>query len=149
MLGYKAVKNGERLTTPKPLRIPTQRSRLTNGRDLLPGIDRRTMWARRFYDLSQAYESDLGGSDEVSTGEAALIRRVVCLQIEAKLLEHKFALAQTGALPSDLDLYARLSNSLNRLLSTIGLRRRPRDVTPHLHDYINSHAAPDAETVDV
>lgn len=147
MLGYRPMKNGERLETPKPLRIPTHRSRLTNGRALLPGIDRRSSWSRRFYDLTVSYTNDLGGESEVSTGEAAIIRRVVCIQVEAELLEHKFALAETGALPSDLDLYARLSNSLNRLLSTVGLRRRPRDVTPDLHSYINGHAV-EAETVE-
>jgi hypothetical protein len=37
----------------------------------------------------------------------------------------------------DLDLYLRASNNLRRLLETVGLQRRPRDVTlPSLREYL-------------
>jgi hypothetical protein len=49
---------------------------------------------------------------------------------ELEFLEARFAAAENGANPNDLDLYLRASNNLRRLLEAIGLQRRARDVTP-------------------
>jgi hypothetical protein len=51
------------------------RSRVTNGRDLLPNIDHRTLWVRRFRDVLALHLSDLGGEDSVSEAEKAIVRR--------------------------------------------------------------------------
>jgi hypothetical protein len=40
---------------------PTARSRVTNGRELLPGVDGRSLWVRRFRDVLALHVSDLGG----------------------------------------------------------------------------------------
>ena len=37
------------------------RSRVTNGSAILPGVDGRSVWARRFRDLMGLHLSDLGG----------------------------------------------------------------------------------------
>jgi hypothetical protein len=37
------------------------RTRITNGKELLPGIDGRSLWARRFRDVLALHLSDLGG----------------------------------------------------------------------------------------
>jgi hypothetical protein len=39
------------------------------------------------------------------------------------------------ASPEDLDLYARVAGNLRRLFESVGIARRPRDVTPNLETY--------------
>jgi hypothetical protein len=56
------------------------------------------------------------------------------------LLETRFALAG-GAEASDLDLYQRTSGNLRRLLESIGLERRAKDVTPSLSEYLKAREA--------
>ena len=117
----------------------TNRARITNGRTLLPNVDGRSAWARRFRDVVHLYASDQGGDDNLSEGRRSLIRRCACLQTELEILETKFALAG-GADAGDLDLYQRASANLRRLLEAIGLDRQPRDITPSLQEYIDSKA---------
>ncbi len=105
------------------------RSRLTNGSSLLSGVDGRSTWARRMRDLIELHVSDLGGVDACSNAERALVRRAACLSLECELLESQFA-TDGQASPQSLDLYQRTSNSLRRLLESLGLERRQRDVTP-------------------
>jgi hypothetical protein len=64
-----------------------QRSRITNGSALLPGIDGRSAWVRRAKDLLTLHISDLGGEDNVSEAERALLRRAVTLIIELERRE--------------------------------------------------------------
>ena len=104
------------------------RSQITNGKRLLPGVHKQSQWARRFRDIIYLYASDQGGDDCLSEARRSIIRRVACLQTELELLETRFALAG-GAEPSDLDLYQRTSANLRRLLECIGIDRVPRDIT--------------------
>jgi hypothetical protein len=121
---------GELTTTRNKTAFPdaNNRSRITNGRDLLPGVHKQSVWARRFRDVIGLYASDQGGDDSLSEARRSIIRRVACLQTELELLETRFALAG-GAEPSDLDLYQRTSANLRRLLECIGIDRVPRDIT--------------------
>ena len=105
------------------------RSRLTNGSSLLANVDGRSTWARRMRDLIELHTSDLGGVDACSNAERALVRRAACLSLECELLESRFA-TDGQSTPQSLDLYQRTSNSLRRLLESLGLERRQRDVTP-------------------
>jgi hypothetical protein len=105
-----------------------QRSALTNGK-LLTGVDGRNPWLRRAKDLIREHVVDLGGPDNVSVAERSIIRRAAVITAELEHLEARFALAGE-ATAEDLDLYLRGSNNLRRLLEAIGLRRRPRDITP-------------------
>ena len=84
---------------------------------------------RRLADLIALHVSDLGGEDAVSHSENLLVRRAACLTVELERLEVVFAMAGQ-ATPQDLDLYQRASNTLRRHLESIGIQRRPRDVTP-------------------
>lgn len=104
------------------------RSRITNGTDLLVGIDHRTAWVRRFRDVLALHSSDIPNA---SHAEQALIRRATCLVVECERLEAKFA--ETGGATNTklLDKYQRCANSLRRILETLGLERRARNVTPH------------------
>jgi hypothetical protein len=111
------------------------RSSITNGTNLLPGVHKGSQWARRFRDIISAYSSDQGGEAHLSEGRRSIFRRIACLQVELELLEVRFALAG-GAEPADLDLYQRATGSLRRLLEAVGLDRTPRDVTPDLDAYV-------------
>ena len=106
-----------------------QRSRITNGSALLPGVDGRSPWVRRCKDVIAAHLSDLGGEDNTSAAERSIIRRASVLTVELERLEARFALAERAS-PEDLDLYHRAAGNLRRLLEAVGIQRRPRDVTP-------------------
>lgn len=117
-----------------------QKSRITNGA-LLPGIDGRSAWVRRCKDLLAEHVADLGGVDNTSAAERSIVRRAVTLTVELERLEKKFALAGE-ALAGDLDTYQRVSNTLRRLLESVGLQRRARDVsTPTLGDLLREDLA--------
>jgi hypothetical protein len=103
-----------------------QRSRITNGSALLPGVDGRSPWVRRCKDVIAAHLSDLGGVDNTSAAERSIIRRASVLTVELERLEAKFALAEQAS-PEDLDLYQRTAGNLRRLLEAVGLQRRPRN----------------------
>jgi hypothetical protein len=105
-----------------------ERSRISNGSNILPGVDGRSTWVRRLRDLISLHLSDLGGDDAVSEAERSIVRRVATLTVELERLELVFALAGE-AKPEQIDLYQRTANSLRRLLETNGLKRRPKDVT--------------------
>jgi hypothetical protein len=107
-----------------------QRSRITNGGKLLPGIvDERSAWVRRCKDIISQHLVDLGGEDNCSSAERSLVRRASVMTVELERLEAKFAQAGEAS-ERDLDLYIRAAGNLRRLLEAIGLRRRPIDITP-------------------
>ena len=103
------------------------RSRITNGSALLPGVDGRSPWVRRCKDVIASHMSDMGGVDNTSAAERSIIRRASTLTVELERLEAKFANAGM-AKPDDLDLYVRASGNLRRLLESVGLQRRAREV---------------------
>jgi hypothetical protein len=125
--------------------VPTKaqfRSALTNGRLLDKAIDARSAFMRRLRDLTYQHEADLGGNDILSEGQRAIVRRVAMLEIQLENLEHKFAENDGVASRYDLDCYQRASNSLRRLLESLGLHRGriPRNVNTSLGDILrNGH----------
>ena len=122
---------------------PRVRSRVSNGSALFVGADGRSAWARRLRDLIQMHLSDLGGEAAVSEAEKSIIRRAATLTVELERLEARFAQAGEAS-ADDLDLYQRAAGNLRRLLEAVGLKRRPRDVTPTLAEYLTARAASDA-----
>ena len=84
--------NGIRVTR---LYRPKARSKITNGRELLPGLDHRSVWARRFRDLQAQLVMDLGGDEVLSAAKKAIIRRCAVIQVELELRELKFAETET------------------------------------------------------
>lgn len=116
------------------------RSRVTNGGTLLPGVDGRSAWVRRARDVLEAHIADLGGDCAISEAERSIVRRAATLTTELERIEALFA---TGEADDEaLGRYVTGANALRRLLETVGLRRRPRNVTPDLADYL---AAQDAD----
>lgn len=116
------------------------RSRISNGTNILPGVDGRSTWVRRLRDLMSLHLADLGGEANTSEAERSIIRRAATLTVELERLELKFALAGEAD-PADLELYQRVANSLRRLLEAVGIARRPRNITPKLADYLSAEAA--------
>jgi hypothetical protein len=139
-------KSGGRQVRSLRLARPKARSRITNGAALLPNVDRRGLWYRRYKDLCVLHLSDLGGEDAASEAEKALVRRAVCLIVELERMEQEFALAGK-ATSAELDTYQRAANTLRRLLVTLGLERRAKDVT--LGEYLSSRRVEHADAEDV
>jgi hypothetical protein len=98
------------------------------------------VWYRRFRDVRALHLSDLGGEANTSAAEQSIIRRVATLTTELERLELVFA--QCGeATPHQLELYQRTANTVSRLLRTVGLGRRAKDITPTLSEYLASEEA--------
>jgi hypothetical protein len=83
----------------------TARSRVTNGKELLPGVDGRSLWARRYRDVLALHLSDLSGENNVTEAEKTLARRAACLVVELELMEVRFA---TGDEPEGEDVSGNL-----------------------------------------
>ena len=104
----------------------------------LADIDGRTLAARTAKALVAELESDAGGTEHLSAGERALIVRAA---ITGAMCEDAETRWLTGH-PIDVAAYTALTNNLRRLLTTVGLKRQPRNVTPDLRDYLAAHAEP-------
>jgi hypothetical protein len=118
--------------TPEPDRRKSQaRSRVGNGKVLLPMTDGRSLTARRFAALYEDICLDLGGVDSLSEGERQLIRRAATLSAESERLEAEWA----NGREFDIVEYSTISNCLRRVLETIGLHRRAKPVTNAVLDH--------------
>jgi hypothetical protein len=104
---------------------------VTNGADILAGIDQRTVIARRYRDLVAVVAADMGGADRCSEARLQLIRRFAALSVQAEAMEAQLA---NGA---DIDIteYSQLTSTLVRVVSRLGINRVARDVTPDPLDY--------------
>jgi hypothetical protein len=114
-----------------------QRSAVANGSRLLDGLDGRSAPARRYRDVAIAIAVDLGGYDNLTEAQLQLVRSAAGLTVLREGLDAK---ALNGE-RIDVAEYCRISNSLRRLLATVGLDRVPRDVTPPVEDYVAQQAA--------
>ena len=110
------------------------RTAIGNGSRVLDGIDGRSHVARRHVEITAAIAQDCGGIDVVSEAQLQLIRSAAGLVILREDLDSKAADGER----IDVATYCRISNSLRRVLSTIGLERRAKDITPipSLQQYI-------------
>jgi hypothetical protein len=95
-------------------------------------LDGRTAAARRARELIEAIESDLGGGDQLTEGSRQLVQRAAVLGAYIESCEVKWLSGEAV----DLADYLAAINSQRRVLATIGLERRARDVTPDLKTYI-------------
>jgi len=106
------------------------RSRVSNGNDVLPGIDGRARISRRYRDICAAIASDQGGAAYMSEARMQLIRRFAASAVLAEQMESRLANGET----IDINEHATLSSTLVRLAQRIGIDRRAKDVTPSLAD---------------
>jgi hypothetical protein len=115
-----------------PVGSDPQRSRITNGNALLPGVDGRSPWIRRCKDVIASHLSDV---PDASAAERSIIRRASVLTVELERMERQFALAGEASAEA-LNIYQRGANSMRRLLESVGLQRRQRDVGPTLGEIL-------------
>ena len=116
----------------------TNRSRVSNGRDWLPGADQRSAPARRYRDLMSEAIADAGGIGQCSQAKLQLIRRLAALSVQLEALEAR--LADGEAL--DIAEYTALTSTLVRVVSRLGINRVARDVTSvSLNQYLNGRGA--------
>ena len=80
--------------------------------------------------------SDLGGADNISNAEQALVRDRATLIVELERREGD-APAQAGEIDDTaLSIYASTTNSLHRVLAALGLQRRARQIGPSLGEVL-------------
>jgi hypothetical protein len=111
------------------------RSRVSNGHDLLPDIDGRSIIARRYRDITSAIMADQGGADQCSESRKQLIRRFAAAAVLAEQLESRLVSGET----IDIAEHATLSSTLVRLAQRIGINRVPHDITPDPLTYASEH----------
>jgi hypothetical protein len=95
------------------------------------------MWARRLRDLTAMLIADQGGDDVISAAKMAIVRRAAIIQVELELRELRFADEEPSYL--QLEQYSRISGNLRRMLESLGLERRAKDVTPPSVDAYLEH----------
>jgi hypothetical protein len=90
--------------------------------------------------------ADLGGEANCTRAQKELIARAAMLSVLAADIEARYLAGEEFA----LDEYAKIVNASNRVLNSIGLERRAKNVTPSLDEYAERKriTAVDAEEVE-
>jgi hypothetical protein len=117
---------------------------VSNGADVLPNVDGRSLIARRFRDISNAVVADMGGLERCSEAHLQLIRRFAAASVLAEQMESELA---NGA-EIDVSEHALLCSSLVRISTRIGINRHAREIVPSLAAYLeakNVHTERDEE----
>ena len=130
------------LAKPAARRVPTTekahaRSRLSNGRDVLPDVDGRSVVARRYRDIIGAVISDQGGAEHLSEARLQLIRRFSGATVLAEQMEARLALGEQ----IDIREYSLLVSTIVRVAQRLGIERRAKNVTPSLGQYLSNKQA--------
>ena len=123
------------LSRPIQNRKPHGRSRLTNKKDLLPGVDGRTVVYRRFRDIASQVALDQGGLDQLSEARLQLVRRFAAAAVLAEQLEAALANGQE----INIAEHGLLCSTLVRIAQRIGINRVPRDVSLTLADILREN----------
>jgi len=120
------------------VRAKRPRSAVTSGRRQFVLGNPNSAWARRFHDLVQGHVADAGGRDLLSEAQFALCKRAAGLECELEQMEGRMSLGERV----DLDRYGRAASHLRRILESLGLQRRPREIEVDPLDYARENAAP-------
>lgn len=105
----------------------------------LSDLDGRYPVVRGLKQRLACYLADLGGTANLSTMEATVVKRIVHLE---HLVEQKESAIIRGT-ATDITEYIASVNCLSGLLTKIGLRRRARQL-PTLEEYVSSKSEPSA-----
>jgi hypothetical protein len=109
-------------------RSRTLRSRVTNGKDLLVGVDGRRAPARRYRDLCLSLAEDLGGASTLTEAQNALVRQAAAMIIQSEKLQS----AVLNGEIVDCEQLTRLANAATRILTRLGVKRQPRETRSRL-----------------
>jgi hypothetical protein len=93
-----------------------------------------TVSARRFRTVAARIAFDLGGRENLREAQQQLIRRCAMLSAQCELMEAQAVEGQ----PLNALAYGQLTGHLVRALNVLGLKREPIDVTPALHQYLDT-----------
>jgi hypothetical protein len=127
-------------------RVPTAekaqaRSRLSNGRDVLPDVDGRSVIARRYRDIVCAVASDQGGAEHLSESRLQLIRRFSAASVLAEQMEARLARGEQ----INIQEYSLLVSTIVRVAQRIGIERHAKNIMPTLSDYLEDRATVDED----
>lgn len=106
------------------------------GRRDLVRLGEMTGPSRFFAKMIADIVKDLGGARELSRIEAELVRSFAGCATLMQVRNVDIALGETSEI--DVSEYAALASTMLRLSSRLGLRQRPRDVTPSLDQFIDN-----------
>jgi hypothetical protein len=121
-----------------------RKSRITNGKDLLPGIDGRSGIARRYRDIAHVILADQGGADRCAESRQQLIRRLAGASVLAEQLESRLANGEQ----IDVQEYSTLSSTLVRLAGRLGIDRVVHDVGLTINELMREAASAPPESAD-
>jgi hypothetical protein len=107
-------------------------------------LDGRTNAAKVFDQLVTDIEADLGGHNQLSTIETALIEAFAGAAVTLQHLNTQLALGQE----IDLSQHAQAVSAMVRVAAKLGLRRRTKDITPTLSEYLAELRANKGGTID-
>ena len=117
-----------------------------NGTDTAPSrltylplvgeVDGRTKPALAFKAAVADFVEDLGGQQAVSRAELEMVRR--CAGLAVLAAQHEAAIVAGEKV--DAESYIAIANAQGRALSRLGLRRRQRNITPSLVEYLDGKA---------
>jgi len=107
------------------------------SQDWLQSLDGRTAVAQVMRDRWQQFTDDLGGYERLSYAQRSLVERALWLEYWMQQQEQALA---TGA-EFDVGKWTQAANSLQGILSKLGLDRVARDV-PNLGDFLKARAKP-------
>lgn len=115
-------------------RKPTARSRTSNGKVLVEGIDGRCANARRLHDIIADLTAEHGAG--VGETERLQIRTVAGMILHTERLTADMI----NGLPVDSEELTRASNSAARLLGALRRKARPRAKGPSLKEHLAAKA---------
>ena len=105
-------------------------------------VDGRSIRARRFRDIYTQTTEDLGGLDRLSEGETQIVRGIAMLSVMREDLDIAY---MKGAPELTLDSFAAtyglVINTLLKCFRSVGLKRRPREVSGELEEYVKAKGA--------
>jgi hypothetical protein len=110
------------------------RSKISNGKVLVGGIDGRSAGARRLHDIIADLEADLGG--DLGEAERLQVRTAAGLVLHSERLTADML----NGKPVDSEQVTRTANSAARLLGALRAKRKPK-AGPSLADYLASKRA--------
>jgi hypothetical protein len=114
----------------------TTRSKITNGTEMLRGIDARTAASRRFRDLCEGFAADF--STPPGAREQALIKQAAAVTVQAEAVQAAIVRGEE----IDLEQLTRLTNVQTRTLRELGIRKRGSEPRmPTLREHLAKRAA--------
>lgn len=98
---------------------------------------------QRFQTVYSRIANDLGGHENLTEAQLQIVRRCAMLSAQCELMESQAVEGQ----PLNAVAYGTLTGHLVRALNALGLKREPVDVTPALHQYLETLPAETQDAV--